>query len=32
VLATRTTYLAVATFHIHLELVVLAARGARRWS
>jgi len=26
----RTTYLALATFHIYLELVVLAARGARR--
>jgi hypothetical protein len=26
----RTTYLALATFHIYLELVVLAARAARR--
>jgi hypothetical protein len=30
-LAARTTYLAVTTFHIYLELVTLATRGARRW-
>ena len=29
---TRTTYLALATFHIYLELVVLTARAARRSS
>lgn len=29
---TRTTYLALATFHIYLELVVLTARAARRRS
>jgi hypothetical protein len=27
----RATYLALATFHIHLELVVLGARAARRY-
>lgn len=27
----RTTYLALATFHIYLELVVLGVRGARRY-
>jgi hypothetical protein len=26
----RSTYLALATFHIYLEIVVLAARVARR--
>ena len=28
----RTTYLALATFHIYLELVVLSARAARRYA